>query len=502
MLSGNVEATINAGVLELLGDRQDNEIAVVVDSDAATISLQGRDGTTINGQGSLVFDDADDLKIDLRNGDNRAIIKSASNVRADLAGLEFDSFSGSDVVVLEKIRVTGAAEIHTRQGDDLVEIRDSGIRNSILNLSVGNDGLRIDRSYVANSTIALGTGNDALDIRGTRLIRQQNSDFWVLGGAGDDTINVVDTDLIGVPVTIRGGAGFDYGLIESAPTVSVEQPGNNPYYALERIFGHPGFADSSELRDATTHDVRLTVNAAGDVVLRGTRFDDRIHVSTDNSGTIYTFTGISGTTINGQSEIGLTNVKSIDLSLRAGDDEFSLFRAIYDNRDLESVTADLGTGDDYFEVLRQDFTGRIQVDGGGGNDYINVHLAENYGVTLEGGEGDDVIDYFNNVTRGGTLILTGPGNDRVLSMYNQFGTNPFIIDGGNGDDYVSYHFNTHYLSQVVSIRGGAGADTFNSPASTSDSQFENFLSNWVAGTDEMEFHQLYHLSISPFLFLP
>ncbi|MFM5884024.1 MAG: calcium-binding protein [Novosphingobium sp.] len=116
-----------------------------------------------------------------------------------------------------------------------------------------------------------------------------------------------------------------------------------------------------------------------------------------------------------------------------------------------------GGGDDYFY---EHIGGTDQMVGGDGNDRFDIFLQMDgpYGLTVDGGAGDDRLDYTgvygsNYVITGDTLIAAmGAGNDRatILRIDNA------QIDMGAGRDYVSIEAS----SNSASITLGGDADIF------------------------------------------
>lgn len=113
-----------------------------------------------------------------------------------------------------------------------------------------------------------------------------------------------------------------------------------------------------------------------------------------------------------------------------------------------------GEGNDYFQFLPQDvpgtagLPGRYLLDGGPGNDWLQVHGAGAVPVagstlTMEGGEGDD----WAMGSQGEDTIRGGPGHDRLFDMAGND-----AIEGGDGNDVIAGGYGADFLA------GGPGND--------------------------------------------
>ncbi|MCA9138139.1 MAG: hypothetical protein KDB00_15315, partial [Planctomycetales bacterium] len=92
---------------------------------------------------------------------------------------------------------------------------------------------------------------------------------------------------------------------------------------------------------------------------------------------------------------------------------------------------------------------KIVARGGAGNDTIIVHDGVTVELEIDGGTGDDVINVLSSdpATAPRTTIMGGPGNDTIVT-----GAGIDTIDGGDGDDIIRSGAGNDI------INGGAGAD--------------------------------------------
>ena len=123
-----------------------------------------------------------------------------------------------------------------------------------------------------------------------------------------------------------------------------------------------------------------------------------------------------------------------------------------------------GYGDDDEIVLDgvpQLLTGSVAIDGGSGNDRIEVRSGQRTAVTLSGSDGDDTVyggmgDDLIDGGAGDDMLFGGSGNDRVNG-----GTGNDLIQGNTGDDTLVGNDgddNIHGGSGNDVLTGGAGND--------------------------------------------
>ena len=497
MLAGDVVGTYSNGVLELAGGSASEELTILIDPSSNSLTVTGINGTTINGLAEETYSSVTDLSVDLRRGDNQLFIASEKAQLAALHSLTVQTGTGNDLIVAERIR-SDSNLITTRAGDDFVKLSHSYFVGLNLNTGSESDAVQIEQSQLeAGASITTGADNDVIDFRGNELVDIANPPPFLLATrAGDDFVNVVDTIKNGRTLIANGGSGSDSGEVDiNSLRQGIESPTGGSYFGLDRLRQHPGFLTSVEMRSNLTHDVKLK-DANGRVTITGTNFSDRIIVNSDAAGTKYIFTGLPGTTINGQQSLEVSTISRLDLNMRGGNDEVLIQRDIYDRREIGRVIADLGSGDDYFEILRQDVDGEIRVFGRDGNDLVDIHLADNNGVLIDLGEGDDTLDLFNSRIVGATRVYGRGGEDNIQFMYSEFVFQPVNIHAGTGRDYVFYYFNERVQVSSFNINGGAYADTLNAAEySVTGTSFEFMESDWPTGRDQLELHQLQHLGI-------
>lgn len=226
----------------------------------------------------------------------------------------------------------------------------------------------------------------------------------------------------------------------------------------------------------------------------GTEGDDVFTFSSEASGSVTTSidAGAGDDVIDLASLFGNPGLFGSDIQGGAGDDQISV--------QGDSNTISGGEGDDTIAAVA--FSSRISgdagddvirvtnisadvsnVDGGTGNDTIDVTDSDNINVT--GGEGDDVL-----ISDGRTLTGTGYA---------------IAIDGGEGDDTLNHSADVFPLplqspsENGALLTGGDGSDTFNIALTTGNGSFSSsdedpplylnnaaFLTDFEQGVDVLE----------------
>ena len=208
MMAGDVNVSVTGGGdLLVTGDQQDNQL-VIESVGIGNYRLTGIDGTRINGQQSVTVTGVeDDVRIQLRNGDNRLHLDGVL-VRDDLQiltgsgedkiwiengvvgdDLDIRTGRGDDTLLMQRALVNDRLNIRTDQGDDGVMFEQMRIQGrSRLNFGSGNDDLFVYRSDLDEGLTAnLGSGDDAAYFDRTFGARQ------VTGAAGFDAVYTVGT---------------------------------------------------------------------------------------------------------------------------------------------------------------------------------------------------------------------------------------------------------------------------------------------------------------------
>jgi len=186
-------------------------------------------------------------------------------------------------------------------------------------------------------------------------------------------------------------------------------------------------------------DVRASADGAGNLTIRGDRLANGILLSGSGEAPegALRLTGESGTTVNGEAEVGVLATGRIRVLLGPGDD-----------------------------VLRieAEIPGDVTIRAGAGNDRVELFGGEVRGeLRIEAGAGADAVTSIGSVHGGSVRIDTGRGADLVYEGFSCFGGS-FAIDTGPGADAVSVDPPSNILVVPCGVRGdlvvetGTGAD--------------------------------------------
>jgi hypothetical protein len=129
----------------------------------------------------------------------------------------------------------------------------------------------------------------------------------------------------------------------------------------------------------------------------------------------YDVIGLGTTTINGAASVHINtpSLANFDIDLGKGNDYARLEIA------AANVTVEMGQGDDLVEVVDSFVANGLHIELGKGNDVtvFSNNLILN-GLWLEAGQGNDVIGFVGNpttVATGNSHLEGGPGNDVIVN---------------------------------------------------------------------------------------
>ena len=211
----------------------------------------------------------------------------------------------------------------------------------------------------------------------------------------------------------------------------------------------------------------VNANVSGEqIFIRGDQFDNQIRIFAIEGN--IRIAGLSGTTINGQSQITVENSEVVTNNNRIGAEFFGGLRIhMGPGNDLLFVDGirlnDLsviygGTGDDSINIANTDFFDTAVVQTFDGDDSISINDTQVtdalIAVTLEG---DDSLSVQNTTTLGSAILTTGNGNDAVRLVSNQHQGTPQFVLTQNGDDTVEI-VNPIIGTTTLEIYTGSGDD--------------------------------------------
>lgn len=260
----------------------------------------------------------------------------------------------------------------------------------------------------------------------------------VNGGQGDDSITVFGTDL-GSLVSLADGAVVNMGA------------GDDYFYSY---YGNDG--DTSITMGAGDDFGKVYENVLGDLSMTGGDGDDAL-VAYTVGGTLGDVTYLSGDAGYDYLYVGTNSYSDLTLSGGADDDTLVVITTGYTGTETSLLGGD---GNDGLYVGT--VYGNLSVDGGAGDDAFALsYFVAGETIDLVAGDGDDSFD-LSAVTYGGAYadmlvsVDMGDGDD-VLDITSNLGYGGFLLDLLEGANYFS---TGNVFTPNVSFDGGAGtADT-------------------------------------------
>lgn len=184
-----------------------------------------------------------------------------------------------------------------------------------------------------------------------------------------------------------------------------------------------------EMRQLLAGDVAVTHNS-GILNVLGDGLANEIQiVGTANGGA--TLVGTANTTING----GTTS-----FVVESG---------------LRQVNIRLGNGNDVVDLSGLVLSDRLIIDGDGGNDQIGIRDINIRFLEVDGGTGDDVLEFHNAYSRRDIRIRGQAGNDTV-SITAMAADRNFYLDTGDGSDTIA--IDNLGVRKSIQIDSGSGDD--------------------------------------------
>ncbi|WP_439815493.1 beta strand repeat-containing protein [Zavarzinia sp. CC-PAN008] len=443
-----LDVSANVGADTLTGGAGADTFRFAAAALAATDTVNGNTGldtlafTTTGTIGSAALANVSGVEIiTLANGVSRLTLSNAMVGAADNDVVTVVGSDGSEVIdaslVSSANSVTilggsGADTLTGGAGDDLL----SGDAFDTLNGGGGNDRILTgSTAQFANlSTFLGGSGNDAIEYN---FANNNNPDTVIDGGADSDTLFDVANDSLVIDLGI---VGADQTTGDTADIRNFE---NVDWSQSASVLLATG-ADSGDINTILGGAGNDTINGNGGAdVINGNGGDDTLlNDSPDKFATGATFLGGSG---NDRIEYNVApDADGIPL-LDGGTDSDTLVDLFVDNLFIDlSITgadqsaADLIGTDDFSDVRNFE---NVDWSASSGNLTAFGSGAAN---TLLGGTGTDTLLGF-----GGADRLVGVAGGGAL-------LNGDTLDGGNGDDFIQYN---NAAGQSATLDGGGGIDT-------------------------------------------
>ena len=274
MLAGDVTAAIRGNDLIIEGDQQNNEIVIQESANPGEFEVFGANGTTINGQERFTFtSDVDDVRIQLRDGNDRLWIKEMQ-VGDDVRIRTGDD---QDAILIDELTVRGNLRLDTQSGDDAVHfgnaVKNLGNRLEVRTGS-GSDQLFLRNSLVDRVDVRTGSGIDQA------LVSSVDTSRFVMSlGSGDDLAILKN---VSAEPEVRGQAGFDTvhsnGFLRSVEWQEVVG------YGFARVSGSTVGQFQTDLSIATIASPAEAQAAFGDGFALAVVFTDATAMADSNTG--------------------------------------------------------------------------------------------------------------------------------------------------------------------------------------------------------------------------
>ncbi|MEM8679819.1 MAG: hypothetical protein AAGF97_10745 [Planctomycetota bacterium] len=202
MMAGDVSVSVVNEDLVIRGDQDGNELMIVGFGIDGVFEIIGANGTTVNGQNGVIVNGAvDDIRINLRSGDNRlGLFDVVSRDRLDIR-----TGNGDDVIVFEGSGSKNQTDLSTGGGDDTIYLSRTGSRKLNVRTGSGDDELGVDRSQYQYTQIAMSGGEDELYIGSSTLVQRARANL----GGGNDRFMFENNTLMTTDLRFSGGGGTD-----------------------------------------------------------------------------------------------------------------------------------------------------------------------------------------------------------------------------------------------------------------------------------------------------
>ncbi|WP_424630065.1 Ig-like domain-containing protein [Bradyrhizobium sp. SYSU BS000235] len=197
--------------------------------------------------------------------------------------------------------------------------------------------------------------------------------------------------------------------------------------------------------DMGAGDDTVTNNATGTITGSVALGDGDDHLS--NDGTITVTSGNAVSMGAGDDYMGLSGTITGNVDGGAGNDEVNIQSTAHING-----TVSLGDGNDHFQSLgeiKAADASAVAIDMGAGDDTVNLYTGTTVQGTIELGTGNDIL---NSTANGSYVVDGGDGNDSI-AMSSSPGGGDDVLNGGAGNDSLDGGIGNDTLS------GGEGDDT-------------------------------------------
>ena len=382
------------------------------------------------------------------------------------AGVTIQGGTGNDTLDFSAATLTGIAKI------------DGGAGNDTITGSAGDDTIV---GGAGNDTLKGGDGSDTYQVGAGHGF----DNFPDTGASGTDTIVATANNVaIGLQSGFGAASGIEEISADGFANVSIEGGTGNDTLdfsaaTLTGIVKIDGGAGNDTITGSAGDDT--IVGGAGNDTLKGGDGSDTYQVGAGHGFDSFHDTGASGT------DTIVATANNVAIGLQSGFGAASGIEEISADG-FAGVSIQGGTGNDTLDFSAATLTGIAKIDGGAGNDTITGSAGDDTIVggagndTLKGGDGGDTyqvgaghgFDSFHDTGASGTDKIVATADNVAIGLQSGFGAasgieeisaNGFAgvtIQGGTGNDTLDFSATT--LTGIAKIDGGAGNDTITGSA--------------------------------------
>jgi hypothetical protein len=438
------------------------------------IGIAQHDDVTIHGDVSIAVGDGTNSVLGATNG-HTFVVDGNMNVT---------SGSGSDSVTLDGLtvgNVAGNLNIQTGAGDDTINLASTAavsVSHGSLSIDAGDSATRdtvnvgggAGVTVSGNTAITSGSGNTLNNLLNIDSLTTAN--LSVNAGSAADSINIAQNSSVTVHGDLSVNAGNGGNVVELGATI-----------ASLSIDGNASIIAGSGNDDVVLNN--LTVgNVLGDLKIQTGAGDDTINVASTtavsvSNGSLSINTGdataqdtvnvglgaavtVSGNTAivtgNGNDVVNVQSLVTSGLAVNsgAGNDQVTLNHVTSNGY----ISANLGAATNTLTLSNS--TGQaVTVTGGSGADTANFDTDTFLGLTVNAGDGKNVIHVKSSTISQALNVTTGTGADQVFLAGVH--AESVALYTGDGADKVS--IGTTILDHLLA-KLGAGDDTFLASNST------------------------------------
>jgi hypothetical protein len=338
-----------------------------------------------------------------------------------------------------------------------------GVQAISVNLNGGDDDFVMNRAAglqpnFRSLTVRGGSGNNRLEVWGVQVTQN----MAVIGDVGRDAIRLNDVS-VGGTLTVNGGQGDNELRLMRTQAAVIQIAAGSGHdlidvrdaNALSRLRVLPG--DGNNLIDiasvGVSGQVEITTGVGDDWITLGALSGTAAIAIITGAGDDRVFTPENGDDIV-LADIVLGQSLTVDMGL--GDDRAYLSQIGIDG----PVTVNGGAGYTEVVVTRADIGGRLTIVGG--DDTTRIRLLTvlvGQGIEVTSGLGNDLLRVSDSETPGEFLVRMGGGNDTVQLSNVTAGIADIGL--GMGEDFL-FLWQT-YFGEIRRIGGGADRDTIRYP---------------------------------------